>query len=47
MQCPHHCSPDIYRVMAECWQEKPGDRPTFKQIVPKMAQLHAQSLGKH
>lgn len=31
--------------MAECWEEKAESRPKFKDIVAKMKQLYAQSLG--
>ncbi|XP_067931361.1 tyrosine kinase receptor Cad96Ca-like isoform X2 [Watersipora subatra] len=43
MPCPTHCSPDIYRVMAECWEESPSSRPKFKEIVTKIAELLAKA----
>ena len=39
MPCPKHCSPDIYRVMSCCWEEKRLRRPGFAQLVDKMKQL--------
>lgn len=39
MPCPAHCSPDLYRVMACCWEEEPQQRPPFHQLVDKMRQL--------
>ena len=45
MPCPNHCSPDIYRVMSECWEERCQNRPMFKDIVAKIAELHAKSSG--
>lgn len=51
MPCPTHCSPDIYRVMTCCWEEKPNKRPAFPQLVDKMRQLldkatHMIDMGK-
>ncbi|KAF6040239.1 hypothetical protein EB796_001453 [Bugula neritina] len=43
MQCPKHCSPDLYRVMSCCWEETPKSRPPFHQLVDKMRQLLDQA----
>jgi len=45
MPCPAHCAPDIYRVMAECWQELPLDRPMFSHLVQKLSQLHSEAVN--
>ena len=43
MACPTHCSTDLYRVMACCWEENPQQRPPFPQLVDKMRQLLQQA----
>ena len=31
-----HCVLFRYDIMLECWQEKPKDRPTFKELHSKL-----------
>ncbi|XP_045773349.1 fibroblast growth factor receptor 3-like [Maniola jurtina] len=34
---PARASPRLYQLMTECWSDDPQDRPTFAQIVDKLA----------
>lgn len=36
LEKPPHCSKQLYDIMLECWQEKPKDRPTFKELHSKL-----------
>ncbi|KAK3606106.1 hypothetical protein CHS0354_006469 [Potamilus streckersoni] len=33
MENPPYASAEIYQIMHECWQQQPGHRPTFKDLV--------------
>ncbi|XP_049772167.1 proto-oncogene tyrosine-protein kinase receptor Ret-like [Schistocerca cancellata] len=33
MECPENCSTALYKVMRQCWQEEPSERPSFKQLT--------------
>jgi serine/threonine protein kinase len=35
MESPPNCSPEIYFMMNECWQETPEDRPSFSNLALK------------
>ncbi|XP_067934751.1 tyrosine kinase receptor Cad96Ca-like [Watersipora subatra] len=39
MPCPTHCSPELYRIMAWCWEQNPTLRPCFHQLAGKMRKL--------
>ena len=32
MESPEGCPDQIYKVMTECWNEEPSQRPTFTRI---------------
>uniref|UniRef100_A0A6I8T1M5 non-specific protein-tyrosine kinase n=1 Tax=Xenopus tropicalis TaxID=8364 RepID=A0A6I8T1M5_XENTR len=36
---PDDCSPDIYMLMLECWQEEPNRRPSFFDLVEKLTAI--------
>eukprot|EP00079_Xenopus_tropicalis_P013625 XP_002942431.1 PREDICTED: tyrosine-protein kinase Srms [Xenopus tropicalis] len=38
---PDLCSPDIYNLMLECWQEKPNQRPSFYDLVRKLTAIQS------
>ena len=29
-----------YRLIEDCWNEKPAKRPTFKQIITRLESIH-------
>ena len=37
MEKPHYSTDDLYKVMKDCWLSEPGLRPTFNELVEKMA----------
>ncbi|XP_038065532.1 fibroblast growth factor receptor-like isoform X3 [Patiria miniata] len=42
---PEHCSDDIYKVMVDCWQEKPEDRPDFAGLHTTIDDILADAAG--
>ena len=32
MEKPDRCSPELYAIMLDCWQEKPEARPSFEDL---------------
>ncbi|OCT62510.1 tyrosine-protein kinase Srms [Xenopus laevis] len=36
---PDRCSSDVYKLMMECWQEKPSQRPSFYEVVEKLTPI--------
>ena len=36
---PALCSPDVHRLMLECWREEPSQRPVFAAIVGQLQEL--------
>ncbi|XP_063593203.1 tyrosine-protein kinase SRK3-like [Penaeus indicus] len=32
----NECPDILYQVMCRCWQEDPGERPSFAELKPKM-----------
>ncbi|XP_065058255.1 fibroblast growth factor receptor 3-like [Rhopilema esculentum] len=45
MEQPIYCPDDIYGLMADCWIENQDDRPTFTEIVGRMARIIAARLS--
>jgi tyrosine-protein kinase receptor torso len=47
MERSDNCSPEIYRLMIDCWQTRPNRRPTFTQLNRRIAAIlddsHASS----
>lgn len=37
---PDDCPTGVYRVMQQCWQAKPADRPTFAFLKEDLATMH-------
>ncbi|XP_070547573.1 fibroblast growth factor receptor 2-like [Ptychodera flava] len=35
---PHYCDDVVHSIMVECWQDEPGDRPTFEELVTSIGQ---------
>lgn len=33
MECPQECPREVYRIMRDCWEEAPANRPTFTKLV--------------
>ena len=33
MECPQECPREVYRIMRDCWEEGPANRPTFGKLV--------------
>lgn len=33
MSKPAFCTDELYKIMADCWLEDPGLRPTFVELV--------------
>mmetsp|Transcript_20300 Transcript_20300/g.22563 ORF Transcript_20300/g.22563 Transcript_20300/m.22563 type:complete len:723 (+) Transcript_20300:44-2212(+) len=36
---PQHCNPDYQKLMEDCWQEEPANRPTFNDILDRLEKL--------
>ncbi|XP_071800220.1 scavenger receptor cysteine-rich type 1 protein M130-like isoform X2 [Asterias amurensis] len=39
MPKPSNCDENIYDLMTQCWQEDPGDRPSFKKLVSILTRM--------
>ena len=35
MNMPENCPPEVWLVIQQCWEQKPANRPTFREIVEK------------
>nr|XP_006822175.1 PREDICTED: ephrin type-A receptor 5-like [Saccoglossus kowalevskii] len=42
MPKPHGCSPVMYELMTQCWQEDPEERPNFTQLRDRLNELLSQ-----
>lgn len=40
MECPDGCPKQVYRVMRDCWDIDPRQRPTFQTIYRKLDEVH-------
>ncbi|XP_011706171.1 PREDICTED: tyrosine-protein kinase receptor Tie-1-like, partial [Wasmannia auropunctata] len=47
LACPNTISQDIYTIMCSCWNTKPGDRPSFAQLVLDLQILKKPSYSMH
>lgn len=36
-ECPDGCSTEVYRLMRECWNLNPEDRPTFSYLLDQLS----------
>ncbi|CAN7992378.1 unnamed protein product, partial [Ixodes pacificus] len=45
MHRPEGCSPHIYRMMQCCWQSRPQDRPSFKELTQKLESILQDSAS--
>ncbi|CAG9573024.1 unnamed protein product [Danaus chrysippus] len=36
LERPHGCPPEIYRLMCECWNPAPSERPSFAQMFDRL-----------
>ncbi|KHN73993.1 Tyrosine-protein kinase abl-1 [Toxocara canis] len=43
MDAPEGCPPSVYRLMLQCWNWSPSDRPRFKEIHSSLESLFPQS----
>uniref|UniRef100_A0A915EG44 CRIB domain-containing protein n=1 Tax=Ditylenchus dipsaci TaxID=166011 RepID=A0A915EG44_9BILA len=41
---PQACPADFYKIMCECWSHQPEARPTFEDLIQKLAQIMPQQL---
>uniref|UniRef100_A0AC35U647 Receptor protein-tyrosine kinase n=1 Tax=Rhabditophanes sp. KR3021 TaxID=114890 RepID=A0AC35U647_9BILA len=39
MECPRDCLEEMYILMEKCWQQRPEDRPSFKEIQKYLTKL--------
>jgi hypothetical protein len=46
MEAPDGCPQEIYSIMMLAWEIDPKQRPTFKQVLEKLNNLRATTVGK-
>lgn len=39
MEQPDYCPRPVYKIMRDCWEEKPDDRPSFKILLSRIMHL--------
>ncbi|XP_056596522.1 hepatocyte growth factor receptor isoform X2 [Triplophysa dalaica] len=44
---PEFCPDALYNVMVECWHPKPERRPTFSELVSRIAGIFSSFSGEH
>uniref|UniRef100_A0A671PN73 receptor protein-tyrosine kinase n=1 Tax=Sinocyclocheilus anshuiensis TaxID=1608454 RepID=A0A671PN73_9TELE len=44
---PEFCPDALYNVMIECWHPKPEHRPTFSELVSRIATIFSSFSGEH
>uniref|UniRef100_A0A672SJ97 Hepatocyte growth factor receptor n=1 Tax=Sinocyclocheilus grahami TaxID=75366 RepID=A0A672SJ97_SINGR len=44
---PEFCPDALYNVMIECWHPKPERRPTFSELVSRIATIFSSFSGEH
>ncbi|XP_041456171.1 tyrosine-protein kinase TXK-like isoform X1 [Lytechinus variegatus] len=47
MDRPDHCPYQMYRIMNECWRERPENRPSFNSLTGKLDQLTERTEVHH
>ncbi|XP_057763990.1 serine/threonine-protein kinase CTR1 isoform X2 [Salvia miltiorrhiza] len=45
LDIPNNIDPHISSIISECWTSNPEDRPSFKDMIPKLANLVVQASG--
>ncbi|XP_042051130.1 uncharacterized protein LOC121796346 [Salvia splendens] len=45
LDIPHNVDPQIATIISECWASNPEDRPSFKDMIPKLENLLVQASG--
>ncbi|XP_075456092.1 hepatocyte growth factor receptor isoform X1 [Ascaphus truei] len=44
---PEYCPDLLYEVMLKCWHPKPELRPTFSELVSRIASIFSTFIGEH
>ncbi|PRP88802.1 tyrosine-protein kinase Fer isoform b [Planoprotostelium fungivorum] len=44
---PSRCSDEMYKLLLQCWQNDPDDRPNFREIYEMMMTTFPESLAQH
>ncbi|XP_070582068.1 fibroblast growth factor receptor 1-like [Ptychodera flava] len=47
MPRPGHCSEDINKIMIDCWNKNPGDRPSFSDLCVRLRDIIDHSEQEH
>ncbi|XP_013413618.1 tyrosine kinase receptor Cad96Ca-like [Lingula anatina] len=47
MEKPKHCTPELYKLMTWCWEQDPGCRPTFEELVAHLEKLLREEVTTH
>ncbi|KAG6383519.1 hypothetical protein SASPL_156732 [Salvia splendens] len=45
LDIPSSIDPQIASIISECWTSNSEDRPSFKDMIPKLADLLVQASG--
>lgn len=46
LPCPHNCSPQVYALMVDCWNEMGLKRPSFEEILTRLSSWDQEALGR-
>nr|CAB3245920.1 FGFR fibroblast growth factor receptor precursor [Phallusia mammillata] len=46
LEHPQFASPELYRLMRDCWEESPQKRPKFRQLVEDLDRMLAESSSE-
>lgn len=47
MEKPPHSSSEMYNIMLECWQQNPGLRPSFADLVPSLDSMLEMTVNEN
>nr|CDS26357.1 tyrosine protein kinase transmembrane receptor [Hymenolepis microstoma] len=47
LPCPHNCSPQVYTLMVDCWDEIGMKRPSFQDILSRLSMCHQEVLASN